>query len=191
MKWKPNVMSPELLFIEGEKVYLRPLLENYDDLQYLKWLNDPQINQFSNRLLWSCAELDLKQFLKKCHEKRDLLLAIIEKSNNLHIGNILLSDINWIHRKGELSILIGEKEWQGKGFAKEAWQLLTRHAFLNLNLHRLEAGTINPSMNNILETEGWVHEGTLRQVFSKEGKYYDAKRYGLLKEEFIEQENEL
>ena len=42
------------------------------------------------------------------------------KTTDKHIGNIKLGPINWIHRYGDISLLIGDKDYWGKGIATEA-----------------------------------------------------------------------
>ena len=177
-------MNSKLLFIEGGKISLRPIQESDINQEYHRWLNDPKINQYSNRQAWPISEEELVEFIKTCKKKNDFLLAIVIKKSNLHIGNILLNSIDWIHRKAELSILVGSESARGRGFASEAWSLMTRHAFEKLNLHRLEAGTINPIMETILKSQGWVHEGTLREAFFYNNDYLDVNRFGLLKKDY-------
>ena len=127
-------MTSELLFIEGKKINLRPIKESDIKQDYHRWLNDPKVNRFSNRQAWPTTEENLIEFVRACKKQNEFLLAIIEKTGHLHVGNTLLSSINWIHRKAELSILVGSESAQGKGFASEAWSLMTRHAFEKLNL---------------------------------------------------------
>lgn len=176
-------MKKQIVFIEGKKIYLRPVLESDDKKEYLRWLNNYKINRYSNRMSWPTTEGDLTRYLNDCGGKKNLLLAIVEKKGERHIGNILLSSINWIARSGELSIMIGKEDAQGKGYGQEAWQLLARHAFEVLNLRRLEAGTAHPAMESILKKQGWTHEGTLRQAMFLSGKYWDVKRFGILRED--------
>jgi len=71
------------------------------------------------------------------YSDNDLVLAIISKSDNFHIGNIGLHNIDWFYRKAELGIIIGERNYQGKGLATEAVKLLLKHAFQRLNLHKV------------------------------------------------------
>lgn len=177
-------MNSELIFIEGKKINLRPLLESDDSEEYLRWLNNPRTNRYSNRQAWPTTEEALVRFINSCEERKDLLLAIVSRQSDKQVGNVLLGSINWIHRKAELSIMLGNEDAQGKGFASEAWQLMTRHAFEKLNIHRLEAGTIHPAMEAILNIQGWTDEGSLREAFYMDGQYVDVKRFGLLKKEF-------
>ena len=46
---------------------------------------------------------------------------------------------NWKEGHGEVSIYIGEEEWQEKGYASDALQLLLKYRFCELRLHRIYA----------------------------------------------------
>jgi len=108
----------------------------------------------------------------------------IEKENEL-IGEVNLSRIRWYNRKCEISILI-KKEWQGKGFGKEAMKEIINFAFNRMNLHRLEAEVIefNEVSLKLIEGLGFKREGKLREAKYFNGKYWDIIRFGLLKNEW-------
>ncbi len=108
----------------------------------------------------------------------------IEKDGEL-VGEINLSRIRWYNRKCEISVLI-KKEWQGKGLGKEAMKSLIDFAFNRMNLHRLEAEVIEfnkPSLK-LMKTLGFKKEGTLREAKYFNGKYWNILRFGLLKSEW-------
>ncbi len=108
----------------------------------------------------------------------------IEKEGEL-IGVVSLSRIRWYNRKSEISVLI-KKDWQGKGFGKEALSGIADFAFNRMNLHRLEAEVIefNEASLKLIEGLGFRKEGILREAKYFNGKYWDIIRYGLLKSEW-------
>lgn len=53
------------------------------------------------------------------------------------IGSIGLLNIDNVCRKAEFYIMIGDKNNQNKGYGYEATKLIFKHAFLNLNLQRV------------------------------------------------------
>jgi RimJ/RimL family protein N-acetyltransferase len=62
---------------------------------YLKWLNNPEVNvRMSTGLI-----------------PNSIYFAIVEKKNNKHIGSIKLDKIDWISRRCELGILIRDKNF--------------------------------------------------------------------------------
>ena len=108
----------------------------------------------------------------------------IEREGEL-IGEIRFKNIKWFNRKAELSIIL-TKEHQSSGFGKAAMQKIMEYAFEKMNLHRLEAEVIefNKPSIKLVESLGFIKEGTLREAKYSDGKYWDIYRYGILKPEF-------
>lgn len=82
---------------------------------------------------------------------------------------------------GELAYWLGRPYW-GKGYMPEALAALIRHCFGPLELHRLYATvfTNNGRSAGALRKLGFQHEGRLRHVIWKRGRYRDADQYSLL-----------
>ena len=78
-------------------------------------------------------------------------------------------------------------EHQGNGYASEAVRLLVEYAVDELNAHRVEATvqSDNPASKRVLEKLGFIHEGTKRDGFYKEGEYRDLTLWGVLAEEYV------
>ncbi len=168
-------------FLLGKNIYLRPLLEDDIGDNYLSWLNDPNVNKYSTRRYFPTSEADLHLFFGNLRNNKDLItLAIICIDNDTHVGNIQLGPIEWVNRSAKISILIGEKEYWNKGICQEAIELMTKHAFKTLNLHRLFAGTSNPAFKRIMEKLGWTLEGTLKEAEFLGGKYVDSYVFGII-----------
>lgn len=162
--------------INGKNIFLRKLTISDVNKDYLKWLNDPQVNRFleSRFERWSLEKL--RNYVKAINKnKAYLFLAIISKDNNKHIGNIKIGPVNEHHKFGEIGIIIGEKPVWGKGLGTEAIELATRNAFDKLKLNKLIAGIY---ANNTGSYKAFIKAG-YRQVarFKKhrvfQGKYVD------------------
>ncbi len=84
--------------------------------------------------------------------------------------------------------MIGDKNNRGKGIGYFAVTEMINHAFLNLNLHRIELDVLasNIAAQKLYEKCGFVKEGTRRQAVFKQGKYIDMYVYAILREEFQE-----
>ena len=104
-----------------------------------------------------------------------------------HIGNISLQNINLLSRNAELAILLGDKNYWGKGYSKEASKILVNHGFTELNLHRIYCGTSadNLAMQNIAGYLGMQQEGRRLEALYKSGKYVDIVEYGVLQRDFV------
>ena len=108
------------------------------------------------------------------------------KKKGQHIGNIKLGPINWIHRFGDISLLIGEKDCWVKGYASEAIALITSFAFNVLNLHKLRAGCYSNNLGSAraFEKVGYIREGLLKKQWLQNGEFQDEILLGLCAEEW-------
>lgn len=99
---------------------LRPL--NMDDVsnQYLNWLQDRTAQKYISA---AASQLDLaglrKYVMERIGNDDVMFLGIFEKMSGLHIGNIKYEPVNSELGYAIMGILIGEREWRGKGAASE------------------------------------------------------------------------
>ncbi len=174
-------------FLVGERIILRPVTRSDLDGPYLRWINCQESDVYTEHAQFPHSHEDLERYLESKLAGRDhIWLAIVEKATGCHIGNIEVSGIDWVHRKGTYSILIGEPSAQGKGYGAEASLLLLRHVFGKLNLNRIELGVHEDNLpaRKLYCKLGFVEEGRLRQAFLRNGQYRDIIVMGLLAEEF-------
>ena len=177
----------EGIFLEGERVILRPLAAGDVEGNYVSWLNDPAVNAHNSHHVFPYTRAQALNYVESVSaDTHNLVLAMVAKDSGTHIGNISLQKIDPISKTGEFAILIGEKEYWGKGIATEAARLLLRHGFQTLNLHRIYCGTssTNTAMQKLAKTLGMKQEGVRREAQYKNGAYADTIEYGLLKDEF-------
>lgn len=174
-------------FLVGERIYLRGLESSDVEGEYPSWLNDEILTQYLEHHVFPYTKTSAVEYIEGLHHRRDIImLAIINKSNDKHMGNITLSSISTLHKSAELTLLLGDRESHGKGFAKEASLLLITHGFNTMNLNRIWCGTMdtNIPMQRLALSLGMQHEGVKRQEVYKNGRYNDAIQYSILKEEF-------
>lgn len=102
-------------------------------------------------------------------------------------GAVNLFDVDRV--AGTLSYWLFD-ECRGEGYATEAIALVVDHAFERLGLHRIEAEafTENEPSRRLLDRLGFVHEGTARECRFAGGEYRGRERYGLLEDEWRDEE---
>ncbi|MBT5772300.1 MAG: GNAT family N-acetyltransferase [Flavobacteriaceae bacterium] len=171
-------------FLTGNSVYLRGLEK--DDLIYLKeWLCDEKVTHYLESGVWplSIEQLD-KQYLNELNNNISFL--VILKNQDKPIGWGGLYDINWIKRSAELRFFIGDTKFWNMTSALESFKLLLEYSFKKLNLHKVTAGANVENKNSwkIIERIGFVKEGTIRDTIYRNGKYYDAYFYSILRNEY-------
>jgi [ribosomal protein S5]-alanine N-acetyltransferase len=180
-----NIIS--LPFIVGERLFLRPLSESDVAGPYAKWFNDDEVCQGNSHHVFPyTAEAALAYVRETRNNRNALILAIVLKDDDAHIGNISLQEIHWIYRSAEFAIVIGEKQRWGKGFSIEAGRLLCDHGFRTMNLNRIYCGTFedNVAMRRLALALGMKEEGRRRQAVFKRGRYVDMIEYGALKSDY-------
>ena len=85
----------------------------------------------------------------------------------------------------EMGYYVAEPYW-GKGVGTEAVRQTCKYVFEHTNILRIfaEPFSFNKGSRRILEKNGFVFEGILRQNAVKNGRVIDMTMYSLLKEEF-------
>ena len=174
-------------FLVGERLYLRLLEESDIGEEYLGWLNDQEVTRYLETGKFPSTPNALRKYAEHFQgSTTDLFFAIIDREAEVHIGNVTLNRINWIHRTADTGLMIGRKEFWGKGYAFEAWSLLIEYSFHRLGLRKIIAGAVADNVASIITLEklGFKIEGRFRQEYFVDGEYREGIRLGLLREEF-------
>ena len=174
-------------FLVGQRVYLR-LLEDADvGEEYVGWLNDREVTRYLEVGKFPSIPETVGQYVERFRgSTTDLAFAIVDRQTDQHIGNVTLNNINLIHRIADTGLMIGRKDFWGKGYAFEAWGLILGYAFQRLGLRKIVAGAIvdNVASIAVLKKLGFKTEGVLCREFLVDGEYVDCVRLGLFREEF-------
>ena len=180
-------MGQKTAFVEGSLVILRPLERADLNERYLGWLNDPEVTRYTETGTFPTTSEDLENYYRGITSSRnDVMLAIVDKQSGLHIGNVKLGPIHWVHRWATFGILIGEKEFWGKGAGEEATRLMVEYGFRRLNLHRIDLGVFaeHEAAVRCYEKVGFKVEGRMREDLFRGGEYKDRLWMGLLRSEY-------
>jgi ribosomal-protein-alanine N-acetyltransferase len=170
-----------------KRLLLRPLQQTDADA-LLRIHADAAVMQFSNSAPWSSIDQAndlIEQAVRGIRAGRHLCLGIIPVDLGIVVGTSTLFDFIDTSRRAELGFLLGSGSW-GKGYMSEALGALTRHAFLELNLNRLEADTDPRNKRSLatLERLGFVREGYLRERWIVGEEKSDTVLLGLLRSDW-------
>jgi ribosomal-protein-alanine N-acetyltransferase len=151
-------------------------------LNYLKWMNDPEVQKYTEQKYKKKTIIDIKKFVKeKNKSKNEFLFGIYLKENKKknHIGNIKLGPINFIHKTAEISYFIGEKDLWGKGYTSEAIKKIINFA-KKKKLKKLKACfyEMNHGSKKVLENNGFKIEGKFKSEIIFNKKRYSSYWYG-------------
>lgn len=181
-------MSGKNAFAAGQHVYLRALEREDLNERYLNWLNDPEVTRYMETGTFPTTRQDLEDFYQSATiSKNQVILGIADARTDLHIGNLKLGPIHWIHRRATFGILIGDKKYWGKGVGQEATRLAVEYGFNRLNLHRIDLGVFagHESAVRCYEKVGFKVEGRFRQDLFADGEFRDRLWMALLRSEYV------
>ena len=174
-------------FVVGTQIYLRPLKREDLNEKYLSWLNDPEVNRYLESGIFPYTRDELERFYEQATgSSNQVVLAIVDRETDQHIGNVKLGPINWVHRKATLGILVGGREFWRKGIGTEATRLMVEYGFFRLNLNRIDLGVYaeHEAAIRVYEKVGFQVEGRFREDLFHEGKFKDRLWMGLLRSEY-------
>ena len=154
-----------------------------------RWEQDSEYHRLADSdpaKLWS--EKKQKEWVEKRvdPERTDYFpFSIRTLAEDRFIGDAALS-VAWLTRNAWLGIVIGEREYWGKGYGTDAMNLLTRYAFMELNLHRvsLSVHSYNARALRCYEKAGFRVEGAIRGETFREGRHTDGIYMGILRREW-------
>jgi RimJ/RimL family protein N-acetyltransferase len=174
-------------FIVGDQIYLRPLERADLNERYLGWLNDPEVTRYMESGIFPYTQTELERFYEQSSgSQKQVILAIVDKQTDQHVGNVKLGPLDWLHRRATFGILLGDKQVWGRGIGTEATLLMVEYGFYRLNLRRIDLGVYaeHQAAVRIYEKIGFKVEGRFRQDLFHEGEYKDRLWMGLLRSEF-------
>jgi len=176
-------------FLHGDLVSLRPLFHtDIGSTRYLSWLNDYEVTKYLGGVgVFPENDDSMERFFNDVVNSPDnVVMGIVDKSDDSHIGNIKLGPISWLHRRAELSIMIGEKDRWGKGFGTEATRLMVQYGFNRLNLHKITLGLFKEQFAGakVYEKIGFEQEGVIKESHFIDGKWNDRIIMGILQKRF-------
>ncbi len=184
--------TKKIKFIEGRLCYLRPLVKEDVNKEYLSWINKETILRYLDYGRFPTSLSELSEYVRsKVKSKESIFLAIVNKRTHRHIGNVKLEPINWVNRTTGFSIFIGEEKNRNRGIGKEVIKLMIDCAFYRLNLHRISLGVIegNKRALKLYKKFGFKIEGIEREAIYDPimKRYINNIKMGLLRQEYDHQ----
>lgn len=159
---------------------LKTLHESDVTPAYVNWLSDPEVVKYSDNQFLRFTFDGQVAYVSNCKESSDIELFGIFDST-LHIGNISLRGLSSWHRRADVTYVIGERDYWGKGVATFAISEVIKEAKRRFHLNKLTAGTAstNVGSSRALERNGFRLEGIRKNhLYYGEG-YHDQHDYGL------------
>ncbi|GAA2834043.1 GNAT family protein [Kitasatospora paracochleata] len=171
--------------VRGELVGLRAM--GPDDAEALwRWNHDPEVMRWMDDGYPQTVE-HVRSWLQERprNSYADALFGIESLADSTLIGLVMLHGTEPEKGIAKLDIYLGEKDHWGRGFATDAVRTVCRFGFQDMRLHKvsLTVVTENESAQAVYRKVGFVEEGRLRQVFRRDGQWFDMFTMGLLADE--------
>lgn len=116
---------------------------------------------------------------------KPIVWAIEDKQSKKLIGSI--DFIRWEakHKEAEIGYVLNKNYWN-KGIMTEALKQIIKFGFENMELNRIEicCDERNIASARVIEKNGLICEGTLRQKKNIKGEFITLKYYSILREEY-------
>lgn len=131
------------------------------------------------------AERYISRQLAESKSGRSKTFVIECKSQQRLRGVIEIRDIELEHSQAELSFWLAVEVW-GQGYMSEALKPILRVGFADLGLNRLYAYHMerNPGSGKVLQKNGFLREGMLRQRVRKWGVFENTVLWAILREDW-------
>lgn len=156
-------------FIKLKKATMRDLDENW-----VKWLNDKDVNKFSNKLKKKHTIKSQTKYLLELFNNKSKILYLI-KYKDKNIGTILISKISKISKECEISYMIGDKNFWNRDIGTYVIRLITKIIFYKLSLNKINAGIRGdnfPSQKILIKNKFKIKK-ILRKNIKFGNKYFD------------------
>src|ERR1043165_2012831 len=142
---------------QGERIVLDAMDTRHVDGPYLGWLLDAEGTRYLEARFTAYDADRLRRYIETESERLDaVLFGIFLREDRRHIGTVKLSRIRSEHRNCEIGLMVGEKEFWGRGIGAEAIMLASDYAFHTLELHKILAGAYS---NNVGSTKAFLKAG--------------------------------
>ncbi|MDO9557735.1 MAG: GNAT family protein [Coriobacteriia bacterium] len=170
----------------GDTIYLTPIdVENAETAR--TWVNDPEINRWmlSGHVPVS-REQERAWYGHVDASDADHVFEIHTRDGDRYIGNCGLHKVNMLHRNGELGILVGELDAQGKGYGSDAIVTVLRYAFHALGLHTVQISYIdgNDRSAHLYSKLGFTVTGRYREHLYLRGEFCDLVLMDMTRSEY-------
>jgi len=132
------------MIINTKRFQLKTLTTKDVTENYLSWFSGSK--EVVEYIAYAKTNVDinkLRQYVKEREDREDVLFLGIFTNSGQHIGNIKYEPINLKDKSATMGILIGNKEWRGKGVATEVIKYSGKYLKENYKIKYIDLGVNN------------------------------------------------
>jgi RimJ/RimL family protein N-acetyltransferase len=171
--------------LKGTRVLLRPM-EQQDIPRQHEFNQDPELFGLDCAPACVSPRERAQAFYETRTRPDDNSAPFAIEADGKYIGYCGLMNVQDRHGNFELGILIGDREYWGRGYGREVVRLLLHYGFHYLGARRIALTTHakNERAIRCYLACGFVEEGRPRKVLWIEGEYTDLVEMSLLRDEW-------
>jgi RimJ/RimL family protein N-acetyltransferase len=173
--------------LEGSAVRLRPLGPS-DYPPVFAWYNDPDIVAPFDRFSQETFEEFVHSVESAPDDPRSLAprYAVERRAEGDLLGVVGHYLAHPVLEYLDVWYVLGIREARGRGYGREAVELLVDHLFRSTSVARVGAtcDVENVPSYRLLEAIGFQQEGTLRSALFHHGRWHDVRVYGFTRAEW-------
>ncbi|QTM98448.1 GNAT family N-acetyltransferase [Sediminibacillus dalangtanensis] len=172
----------------GEKITLRPFHVE-EDFSYLEeCLEDPEVLKLTGSDPGFDREEVLKWYQSRNEQSDRLDLAIVDKEQNILVGEVVVNLYEGTDHSMNFRILIGPRG-RNRGFGTEATRLMVDYVFTHTDLNQLTLSVFafNPRARKVYEKIGFVFDSVDKDDLQFEGEWIDSINMKLSREDWEKQ----
>ncbi len=181
MSWTPK----EILEIDGENYALRSLVvEDLTD-QMVAWFSDPDVMKFVD-LPKNLNQAQVGEFVSRFDNEANFCLGIFDNQSGQCIGFYHIY-CNLRARNARTAVVIGEKDYWGKGVVIETRTKILDFLFDTLSLHKVYGAVFARNLPAVFnyKAQGFRCEGVLKEDCpTPDGGWHDIYRFAMLSHEW-------
>ena len=192
----PATPSTSALRLYGRRVMLRPLVSgDFAEFREVRQRNGRWLTDWEPLRPATFADpaISPEAFARRCDTRDRERAAGGAFTFGIFVDSLFCGEINLngVTRGSMQSATIGywiDRAKAGHSYVPESVVVLTRYAFEQLHLHRLEICIIPRNANSlrVVEKLGWRHEGRAERFLEINGVWEDHDRFGFTVEEWRE-----
>ncbi len=171
--------------LRGEKILLRPMQES-DITRQHEFLQDTELYLLDSDYPQVAPRERAQAFYASYTKLDENLAPFAIEADGKYIGYCSLMGVQNRHGNFELGIMIGDREYWGRGYGRDTIRVLLEYAFRALGARRI-ALTTNAKNERAIRCYlacGFVEEGRLRQFVWIDGEYTDLVEMSILRDEW-------
>ncbi|MBT2682279.1 GNAT family protein [Bacillus sp. ISL-37] len=180
-------MADKFPVIETDRLVLRQITKD-DGEDIFKYLSDEKVMKYYGlepfKSIGEALE-EIEWYQSTFDEDSGIRWGITLKGNRKVIGSCGFLNKVPQHYRSEIGFELSKDFW-GQGIANEALEAVITYGFEQLNLQRIQALIEPPNIlsRKLVERNGFIKEGLLRNYEFTCGKFDDLFMYSLIKQDF-------